>query len=386
MALHPRGTLLILVVACALQTLAAGQSGYIQAPPAASQRQQNAQPASQAPDPSITQTEERAIYRHLLLVRFSYFLEYGGRENFLIQKETRGRNPQPLIEKTDYESAIGIGDGEEQVMLEIVHDAGPQIIENWDQIDAATMKFLEQHGSGESIQDDPELKALYRNQLELIQEARASLKKELGAKFLGKFDAYVFREFFDRDGPVSLWRQNPNSSEGNASALGQAQPDEFALGDKGSFALFFQASGAVDERIRRAAAEGKDWQVNTLPANTPNDKKQAVHAIVLGAYHQIRDNIEQDYAVIGEYHRADGPQPIPHPLPPGLAMLSTKFWEIVNENRAEVRKVLGEEDFTKFDESVNQVFGEREIGAASDLASQPKPPQPRRDSAPAQTP
>jgi hypothetical protein len=152
-----------------------------------------------------------------------------------------------------------------------------------------------------------------------------------------------------------------------------------------SFSIFFQVPDAADERMRREA-EGKNVQGNTLRIDMPQDKKQVVLAIVRGADHQITENIRRENATIGEYHRAYGPQPIPHPLPSGLVTLRAKFWAIVTENRAELKRVLGEEDFKKFDESVNQVFGEREIGAAPDLASQPKPLQPRRDSAPVQTP
>jgi hypothetical protein len=382
MALHPRDTLLILAAACALPTLAAGQSGYIQASSAAPQRQQNPQPATKALDTSSVSADESALRRHLVLVRFSFFLEYIGRENFLIQKEMRERNSQQFVERTDYESAIGISYGEEQVMLEIVRDACPKIIENWDQIDAATMKFLEQHGSGENIPDDPELNDLGKKLLTLVEETRANLKHEIGEEFIKKLDAYVLREFINREGPVSLWWHDPNSSEETAaplrsregaSASGQMRPDESRLGDMRLFAIFFQASGAADERIRQEAAEGKDVQGNTLPVNTPKDKKQAVLAIVLGAYHQIGENFRQVDAAIGEYHRKFGPQPIPHPLPPGIATLNAKCSAIVNENIAKLRQVLGEEDFKKFAESVNQVFGEKEIAAGADSANPAKP-------------
>lgn len=385
MALHPRGTLLILAAACGLATLAAGQSESIQAPAAAFQRQQNAQPATQVPDPTSAQTEERALYRHILLVRFSYFLEYVGRESFLIENEGREKNPQQFVERTDYESGIGIGDGEEQVMLEIVRDAGPQIIESWDQIDAATMKFLEQHGSGENMPDDPELKALIRKQEELVRGTSASLKTELGTKALRKLDAYVFREFIDREGPVSENNIASLREPNDAFASGQVPPGGSRLSDMRSFAIFFQIPGASDERMGREA-EGEDMQGNILRLDIPKDEKQIVLHIVRGANHQIIENIRRGNAVIGEYHQRYGPQPIPHPLPAGLAMLNSKFWAIINENRAKLRQALGEEDFKKFDESVNQVFGEREMGAVPDLASQPKPLQARRDSAPVQTP
>jgi hypothetical protein len=382
MALHPRGTLLILAAACALPTLAAGQSGYIQPSPAAPQKQQNAQPATQAPDTSSTPADESALYRYLVLVRYSYFLEYKGREKFLIQKEMRERSSQQFVERTDYESAIGIGDGEEQVMLEIVRDASPQVIETWDQIDAATMKFLEQHGSGEGILDDPEVNDLGKKLLTLVEETRANLKHEIGEEFIKKLDAYVFREFINREGPVSLeWRDSSFSGENSnrdlpskeGSDLEQTRADRFRLMGTRSYANFIQIAGASFDHDQGNAGDINDAQRSTLRVIIPREKWQAVKAIVIDSYRRIREVFRQDDAAIGQYHRKYGPQPIPRPIPPELLESRAKFWAIVEKNITSLKGLLGQEDFKKFDESVKQVFGEKEIAAGADSANPPNP-------------
>jgi hypothetical protein len=202
---------------------------------------------------------------------------------------------------------------------------------------------------------------------------RANLKNELGEEFIKKLDAYVNREFINRTGPVSLSLNKPKLTA-NASASRHAQPEAPALVGRRAFDLFFQLTGAAVERHQDAAAEGKATQANILPRNTPEDKKQEVFAIVLSAHRQIYENDLQEFAAIGDYHLAHGPQPIPRPLPTEFVALRRKHWAIVDEHIAKLKHLLGEEEFRKFDESVNYVFGKGLNSTATDPA---KPPEPR---------
>jgi hypothetical protein len=145
------------------------------------------------------------------------------------------------------------------------------------------------------------------------------------------------------------------------------------LADKRAFELFFELTGAAVERKQEAAAEGKATQAIPLPRSTPEDKKQEVFAIVLGAHRQIIENTLQEYAAIGDYHLAHGPQPIPNPLPTEFVVLARKHWAIVDEHIAKLKHLLEEEDFRKLDKYINQVFGKELNSTAADPANPPEP-------------
>ena len=351
----------VLVAAFVFQALAIGQSVPIQARPAAAQPQSDAQQASQTS--SKAANEEKALRKYLTRTRYLFFFEFVDRENFLNQ----------AVERTDYKSAIGISDTEELVMSSIVLDASPKVIDDWDQIDAVTKKFLQAHGAGEKLYDNPEFKPLDENLRMLVDEIRANLKNELGEEFIHKLDAYVFREFFNRRGPVSLFMNKPKLTS-NEAASRRPQPVPPALAKRRAFELFFEFIGAAVERKQKADAEGEAVQTISLPRRTPEDKKQEVSAIVLGAYRQLYENNLQENSTIGDYHVEHGPQPIPHPLPTGLVELLRKHWAIVDEHTAKLKQLLGEEEFRKFDESVNRVFG---VGLNRTAAEPSNPPEPR---------
>jgi hypothetical protein len=192
MVFPPLRRFLVLLAAFVFQALAVGQSAPIQITPAAAQPQRVAQQASQTS--SSAADEEKALRWYLTRTRYRYFVEFVDRENFLNR----------AVERTDYNSAIGISDEEERVMSSIVLDSSSKVIYDWDQIDAVTKRFLQAHGTGEKLSDNSEFRALGENLQTLVDELRANLKNELGEEFIKKLDAYVNREFINRRGPVSL--------------------------------------------------------------------------------------------------------------------------------------------------------------------------------------
>lgn len=360
MVFPPLRRFLVLVAAFVFQALAIGQSAPTQATPAAAQPQRGAQQASQTS--SKAANEEKALRRYLTRTRYRYFVEFMDRENLLNQS----------VERTDYKSAIGISDEEERVMSSIVLDASSKVINSWDQIDAVSMRFLQAHGVGEKLSNDTEYKTLLENLRTLVDEIRTNLKNELGEEFIKKLDAYVNREFINRTGPVSLSLNKPKLTA-NASASRHAQPEAPALAGRFAFDLFFQLTGAAVERHQDAVAEGIDTQANILPCSTPEDKKQKVFAIVLGAHRQLYENMLQENTAIGDYHLAHGPQPIPYPLPMEFVALFRKHWAIVDDHIAKLKHLLGEKDFKILDEYVNQVFEKELNSAATDPANPPEP-------------
>jgi hypothetical protein len=145
------------------------------------------------------------------------------------------------------------------------------------------------------------------------------------------------------------------------------------LAKRRAFELFFEFIGAAVERKQKADAEGEAVQTISLPRSAPEDKKQEVSAIVLGAYRQLYENNLQENSTIGDYHVEHGPQPIPHPLPSEFVVLLRKHWTIVDEHIAKLKHLLEEENFKKLDKYVNHVFGEELNSAATDPANPPEP-------------
>jgi hypothetical protein len=360
MTFPPLRVLLVLVSAFIFQTFANGQSALVQAPAADSQTQRNEQQALQTS--SRAADEETALRRYLTRSRYCYFIEFVDRENLLNQ----------TVERTDYKSAIGISDQEERVMSSIVLDSSSKAIDDWDQMDANTKRFLQAHGASEKLSDRKEFKALSKNLQTLVDEMRANLKNDLGEEFMMKLDAYVYREFINRRGPISHGLDKSKLTE-KVSALRHPQPIAPSLADRRAFELFFELTGAAVERNQEAAAAGKATQAITLPRGTPEDKNQKVFAIILGAHHQLYENALQEDAAIGDYHLEHGPQPIPYPLPNEFVALARNHWAIVDENIAKLKQLLGEEKFRKLDEYVNQVFGKELTTAATDPANPPEP-------------
>ncbi|MGD0682261.1 MAG: hypothetical protein ABR990_09435 [Terracidiphilus sp.] len=350
--------LLVLITVFVFHDFVLGQSAHIQTPPAAAQPQREAPQASQTS--SIAAGEEKALRRYLTRTHYRYFVEFVDRENYLDQ----------TAERIDYKSAIGISDTEEQVMSSIILDASSRVIDDWDQSDALTKKFLQARGAGEKLSDNTEFKTVSENLQTLVDELRDHLKDELGEEFINKLDAYVNREFINRRGPVSLRLIRPKPS---VYASKRAQPEAPAIADRRAFELFFELTGAAVERNQEAAAVGKAPQTIPLPRSAPEDKKQEVFAIVLGAHRQLYENALQENAAIGDYHREHGPQPIPFPFPNEFVELGRKHWAIVDENIAKLKQLYGEEMFKRLDEYVNQVFGKELSTTATDPANPQEP-------------
>jgi hypothetical protein len=372
MAHFPRLERLTLFAAILFATLAIPFSSRAQAP--LSQQRGIGQSVVQPTKPVDANAEEY-LFRYLTNMRYLYFIEFVGRENDHIQKVTRP-GMSPIIERTDYTANIGISDSEEQVMLEIVLQASPQIIDSWDEIDAEVAKVMQQNGDVSSVFETAEVKAQYAKMEAIVVETRNNLKQEIGDEFLKKLDEYVFRDFINRLGPVSRLQRSPSRAtqtpsqrpELGESAVNATQTNAITYADRMALDEYFQIAGASFKKNMQQGSEDKDIQESSVHIYVPADKRQAVIAVVLESKGQIEKNAWVEFAAIGEYHKQSGPQPIPSPLPAEFAALINKHWQIVLDNVAKLKQILGEEEYRKFDKSVNQVFGEQEISAGQDSA------------------
>jgi hypothetical protein len=91
------------------------------------------------------------------MVRYTYFLENVGRENYPIKKETTD-GKRDLLERMNYGLTIDISEGQEGVMMSIILDASPQVISDWDQVDGISVNLLHSL-TNPNAPDDIELNA-----------------------------------------------------------------------------------------------------------------------------------------------------------------------------------------------------------------------------------
>lgn len=356
--------LLALIAGTVVSSSAYGQS----APEAAPQKI----PASSAQLSSQNQTTiEKSIYGIITAWRYRFFIEYVGRENAVIERHNGDDSER--VPRTDYESAIGIGDGEEQAILEIVLDASAQMIETWDQMDARTLQLLENHSLIEQIDDDATLKALGRQQMEIVNETRANLMRDIGEKTLKKLDAYVFQEFINRKRPLSLSHTDPDLSEIESTPSdrepGRGPSYKAKLRQLYAFADFFEVIG-TSGGSRQTGSTGRN-SGGSLPACTPAKDMEAVRRIVRNAHDQMRLVNAREDADIGQYHKNSDPGPIPYPLPSELEMEAGRFWAAVDSGIKNLKRQLGDAEFAKFDHAVDEVFGPglwKEASSATQLA------------------
>jgi hypothetical protein len=285
---------------------------------------------------------ERRLYLGLLGNSYELFLEYAAREDSVNQS---GQRPTGI----DYESAIGIGDGEEEAMLEIIADAGPQIIAVWDDIDATTLKLMQEHGENAKINDDLELKALRAKVRGLTSGTTARLRHETGAEFMKKLDAYVYREFSDRFGPLTLRGfTNPDAVEARSK-----DPHDRLW----PYFTFFWIAGDPENRTAQQQTRNGTSE-DTLGIYVPRDKLQAVIAIARDTKALVNSEFAKDDATIGLYHQTHGPGPIPIPAPCEFGKISVELWSQVEKGVKNLKASVGEEEFANLDRSVREVFGQ----------------------------
>lgn len=346
--MKPRWTVqVVIVTVCMSQMLFAGQATCSQSA-AATTRPCSSQPKTQTSASAENARAEKRLYLGLLENSYGHFLEYAAREESLSQS---GERPG----RTDYESAIGIGDGEEETMLEIIADAGPQIIAVWDEIDATTLRLMQERGENAKIGDDPELKALRKKMRELTIDTRVQLKHDTGTEFMKKLDSYVYREFSDRFGPFTLRNFiNPDAVE----ASSKDPHDRLWVYALWPYATFFWIAGDSENRAAQQQAVRSGTTEDTLGIYTPRDKLQAVIAIARGTRARMNSALAKDDATIGLYHQAHGPGPIPIPTPREFGKIQIEFWSEVEKGVKDLKASVGEEEFAKLDRSVRDVFGQ----------------------------
>jgi hypothetical protein len=295
---------------------------------------------------------EKALYSYTVGLRYRYFIEFVGRENAQTEDET-GSDHQPNIGRRDYESAVGIGDGEEQVMFEIALRASPRAIETWDEIDAATLEFLNEHRPIERIAEDPKIAALIKEQYKLVADVRETLERELGKGFLKKLDAYVFREFINRKGPNSeRWRGmiSPDFADLETHSKEDTASNQRLL----AFAEFFQDSGNILARTYEKTKDNDPGVTAWIVSCTPKEKVATVIETIRQVNHRMQENIARENAMIGVYHRKNGPAPVPESE---FGDTDREFWRSVDDGIKELKGTLNDADLKKFERAVNDTFG-----------------------------
>ncbi|MGB6192936.1 MAG: hypothetical protein WBF42_10740 [Terracidiphilus sp.] len=349
--------LVVVAASVSLGSVISPQIVNAQVAPAA-QRVESGQMSARAANSASSNPKEVALYAFQVTTRYRYFIEFVGREDGVIQKQIEDGKPPDA--RTDYESAIGIGDGDEAAMLAILVDAAPKMISAFDEIDERCSKLLpELLNNIDAVEHDPDLRALSKEQSEIVKETRASLGRELGARKLKKIDAYVYGEFLDRIGPASQDQPGFNLLDVDRAEYRTANAgadEEKAVLRRYAFSVLFQQYG-IQLRRKSAAAKGTEDAPSPLPAYIPKEKEVAVRSIIRGAADQIAMINVQEWADIGKYHKNVDPGPVPHRLPPELAADQRAYWTTTDRGIEDLRRLLGDEVFAKFDRAVTHIFG-----------------------------
>ena len=207
--------------------------------------------------------------------------------------------------------------------------------------------LLDQHKSFGSIEGDPKLREIAREQAELVAYVRAGLMREGSKTLLQRVDAYVFREFINREGPQSVRRDDDFSQE----EVSQSNRRNEKSHDQAAFAVFFQIMGSALERVeRRPDADPAEL----IPRCTPKERLQQVISIVKETNNELRMLDFADDAMIGTYHQQNGPQPVPIEE---FSSTNRAFWKTTGEGKQKLRDALGETTFKTFAREVADAFG-----------------------------
>jgi hypothetical protein len=300
----------------------------------------------------------------LLLLRYSFFIEFAGREDLMVQKETQTSN-EGSGDRTAYGVRLNISAGQEEEMLSIVLGASSKVIDLWDQNDALCLSLV-LNGQTSEIPGNPRLKPLQKSLLQVSADTRSTLKQRLGAAFIDGLDAYVYREFVNRFGPRDGSEDRPSPSRISDSPAGLDGPDWTELG---YFSLLFQSIDHLEQQ-GLATKERSSAKTETLTQlHFPLLKQQMIAEILQEAGHRLLETDGREQAAIGIYHRDFGPQPVPHPLPDNLVRENRAFWAIVEDGVSKLKEALSAQDFNKLESASIQIFSEKPEGIVREIAA-----------------
>jgi hypothetical protein len=338
MTIFLRSSRLIMAAACVCFALAVSPFAHGQATPTANQQKQNAQPA-----PPI-------------LGLYDLFLEYVGNKDEQIQAGIEGGKAQ-ITPRQDYAAAIGISEGEAQIMLAILIDAFHQGGGSYKDQIVAHLKLVREYGPDEGERMYDEEKATYGSRkYTALKGAVAKLQTELSEESFAKLNRFVVekqwatkatKEPLDPD-PCPP-NNNPPPGQTTHVACTQVYVD------------FFHGTAWRDKsnQTMEANGDGEKPMVIDMPIAMTGDKKQAVIDIAVDEERQINENDQQYRKQADQFFRPYvaryGAKGYATPLPPEIEALRKNRGRIIEEHIFMLRQELGDDSFKRFDSVLAQM-------------------------------
>jgi len=351
---------------CVCQVLVFSSLGQSQAAPDAAQPNQNAQPVR----PNLF---------------FEGFVQHVGEEDDRIRSGATADKAQ-VNGRTDYATAIGIDQGEEQPMLAILVEAHhkEEALQRKERGDETCQflsskrwhELLQQYGEAQAWKvRDAEVEGCVKENLAIQNEAWTELNKELGGEGIKRLTVYLNRRPW-----MPTQQRDPNPCPPNSNPP-PGQTTHLAC--TGFYDAFFYQMGRTDKWNRQKEAEGRDedrQEINTSITGIflSEDKRQAVIALGLDAAREIDESDRRFHEACEQYSKMHNGQNVPYPYPPEIDALGRMRGTIVEEYIFKFRQEVGEDIFGQFDKSLSA--DNRSIMKA------PEAPSPASATTPAQAP
>lgn len=329
-----RPVYVFVIAACVCQTLALNLLGHGQAAP----------PAGHLSHGVLPVVDIRS---------YNDFIQSVGKEDDRIQREEREGKTQ-TVDRTYYPAGIPLNTDAEQRMLSIVLDASKKEKE----VDARLgchlgekrMDLASHYGDVQAAQmirsgEETCLKA----ELPIAEEARLELKDELDAQSFRWLNNWVNNQRWGRLASMELI---PNPCPPNYNPP-PGQTTHLACG--GFYEFFFEDFGNVEASNRVMDAEGKPGERERFRTRIrlPEDKRQAVIALGLEAFHEIKEIDEQfnpqPHGSISRNNEQPDAGSEQFLLPSEIQALEMKRAEIIEGNIFRLKQVLGDALFKQFD-------------------------------------
>lgn len=251
------------------------------------------------------------------VINYENLFRYMCIEDHLIQEHSKAENGLPLS-RTDYSSAIGISDGAEQVMLNIILDGcDKQLKESKDTILDYYAKISE-------------------TRFDVLKQTWLQLHQSLTPTEFQGLDAYINKNF-----AVPRYPDQPDSRRKSMTL---------------EFEVFIEDMYNQDIENRRLIASGqKVRQLDySREANFPEEKEQAVLAIVLDAGRQLSENERNIEEAVDASCGHKPPVNLNCFNAPELPALHAKRSLIVAKAVSRLKLELGEESFDNLDKWISQ--------------------------------
>jgi hypothetical protein len=323
--------------------------------------------------------------------RYRSFLIYVCQEDSQVKRmhtpegQERAKNMEalgrtPWTDRLPYETLMDLQPAEVQTILTISLEGCHELSNvQGEYTRVSTTQFQQYSPEQRSLIQTPELKALWDQQLAVVDRTRANLKAALAPENFQKMETYVFigaRE--------NIQSAVPPSAHNQMVSLADLPPHQTPL--RLRYMFFLVKLGRSDERVRlfnspegqqeaaRLEAEGQIAPKVRPPYETmiglSHDQVETMLAISLDGYRALEAKEQEQRVAIKEYRaQHTEKQPAQVPIPANLQQLNDERWAIPEQTAMKLKQALGEDGFNKLDAWVTKHNGQPSVLNAQPAAA-----------------